>query len=348
MAKNNKLPLSSSLTTPTISSRFLVPVFRYLHKHHPIQAKQYLKLYALAEESFASEGDITMECFQNILEQAAIDCQDPNIGLHIYEELAFSDLGILGYAINSIATVGQALKLHTRYYHLYQSNIEVTLNITGDLVQLSYRILSQNLSYSRQDSEISCMYSVYLIRKLAQADWRPLAAHFQHAEPEDTSEHKRLICEQLLFNQATNKIIFDKSTLDLAIINANEPLANTLEEALRRIDKVTDNSEDSLIEKVQQSIVASLPEALPSIEDMASTLHLTARTLQRRLSEQGYNYSQLLDATRKSLATHYLTNTSLAATDIAYLLGYSESSAFDRAFKRWCDMTPIEYRRSNS
>lgn len=333
-----------AINPPVISARFLVPVFRYLHRHHPQEARRYLQKHQLDENQFESEDTITMACFQTILEDAARDCGDPNIGLHIYEALDFNNLGILGYALTSADTVGSALALHFRYYHLYQSAVELSCEIHGDRVHQSYRILAPGLEYSRQDSEISMMYTVYLIQRLAKADWHPQEAHFQHAEPDDISEHQRLLCQKIYFNQPTNRLVFDKRTLELPITNANAHLSNTMEEALRRIDRLHDDSEDALLEKIQYEIVSSLPEVLPSMEDIANRLHLGPRTLQRRLAEQGYKFSQLLDITRQQLAIHYLVDTSILATDIAFLLGYSESSAFDRAFKRWTQMKPLEYR----
>lgn len=339
--------LTSTLAMPKISARFLVPIFRYLHKHHPEQATQYLQQFQLQEDDFESEIEVGMDCFQNILEQAAIDCNDPNIGLHIYEELEFNELGVLGYAINSLPTIGKALELHRRYYHLFQTGAEVAVRIKGDKVYDTYRNLSPALEYSRQDTEISSMYTIYLIRKLSKPDWRPLEAHFQHAQPDDISEHKRLICDDLYFDQPTNVLVFDKATLDLPINNANEQLANTLKEALRRIDKINDNSEDFLLEKVQQEIVAALPEALPTINEIAAALNQSARTLQRRLSDQGYSFKKLVDITRQNLAAQYLKHSNITATEIAFLLCYSESSAFDRAFKRWFNTSPLEYRKTH-
>lgn len=346
MATDKHKPASAvePVSTPVISARFLVPVFRYLRQHHPQQVNRYLRQHQLDESQFESEDNITMACFQAILEDAARDCEDPNIGLHIYEALEFSNLGILGYALSSAETVGNALALNIRYYHLYQSGAELNIETHGSRVHQSYRILSPGLDYSRQDSEISMMYSVYLIRRLAKPDWRPDEAYFQHAEPENIEEHKRLLCQKLYFNQPTNKLVFGKETLTLPITNANPHLSSTMEEALRRIDKLHDDSEDSLLEKIQYHIVSSLPEVLPSIDDIAGKLELGPRTLQRRLSEQGYKFSQLLDITRRQLAVHYLVDTSISATEIAFLLGYSEGSAFDRAFKRWTEKTPVEYR----
>jgi AraC-like DNA-binding protein len=98
-------------------------------------------------------------------------------------------------------------------------------------------------------------------------------------------------------------------------------------------------------------VVALLGEQLahgePDRAQLASTLHLSERTLQRRLADEGCSYKQLLNDTRQQLAERYLSSGDLPAAEIALLLGYSEPSVFFRAFRQWTGLTPGEYRARN-
>jgi AraC-like DNA-binding protein len=336
---------AESIASSAISVRFLVPMFRYLRPKHSEVANKCIEVFQLDETQLESEENIPTETFFQILEYVSEQCSDPCFGMHIYEELDFNCLGILGYALTNSDSVGTALDLLNRYYRLYHSGAELLTEVHGEQVVFSYRILAPGISYSRQDSENSMMFLPYLIRRLAIENWRPEEAHFQHAEPENTKEHKRLLCHKLKFNQPLNKLVFKKSDLNLPITDANSHLFKTLEDTLDKINKIYDGSNDSIIDKVQYEIVSSLPDYLPTIDDIASRINLGLRTLQRRLSDEGYSFSQILDKTRLSLATHYLSNTEITITEIAFLLGYSESSPFERAFKRWTKQTPSEYRK---
>ncbi len=336
-----------TFSAPQISVRYLLPLFRYLRIHNRDLAESYLKRYQLDEEQFESEQTIGMDCYQTLLESAAEEIGDTNLGLRVYETLELKDLGILGYAMASAVDINSAMTLNIRYHHLYQTGMGLAMEEHGNRVHMTYRVLSPGLGYSRQDSEISLMFGVFVIRLLAKSDWRPDEAHFQHSAPDNIAEHKQLLCQKLYFDQPTNKLVFEKDILSHPIRNANQHLFHTMEEALRRIVQTQEHDDDALLESVQREIIAALPEALPSIEQVSDTLKMGARTLQRRLSEKGYNFSKLLDMTRRQLAMNYLKNSTMSTTEIAFLLAYSESSAFDRAFKRWTSMKPLEYRQQH-
>lgn len=340
--------LEGTPSVPQISVRYLLPLFRYLRMHHGALAERYLDIYGLDESQFESEQTIGMDRYQTMLECAAEESGDTNLGLKIYETLDLKDLGILGYAMTSAADVRSAMTLNIRYNHLYQSGMGLAMEEHGNRVHMTYRVLSPGLGYSRQDSEISMMFGVFVIRLLTNLDWRPEEAHFQHSAPDSIAEHKALLCQKLYFDQPTNRVVFDKNILNHPISNANQHLFHTMEEALRRIVQHQEQNDDALLESIQREVIAALPEALPNIEQVAETLGIGARTLQRRLSDKGYSFSKLLDMTRRQLAMNYLQNSSMTTTEIAFLLAYSESSAFDRAFKRWTSMKPLEYRQHHS
>lgn len=103
---------------------------------------------------------------------------------------------------------------------------------------------------------------------------------------------------------------------------------------------------DDLVGKVRQQIVRGLDSGKVTREDVASGLHMSARTLQRRLDENGIVFSDLVDEVRRQLASHHLRANELTLTEIGFLLGFAEQSSFTRGFKRWTGKTPKEFRRA--
>ncbi len=130
--------------------------------------------------------------------------------------------------------------------------------------------------------------------------------------------------------------------MEMTLPTANEALAQLHDrfagEYLARF------SESRVTHQARQVLCRLLPQGEPKRDSVAQLLHLSQRTLQRRLQEEGTSYQQLLDDTRRELAEQYLGQPNLTLLEVAYLLGFADPSNFFRAFRRWFDMTPGEYR----
>jgi AraC-like DNA-binding protein len=114
-------------------------------------------------------------------------------------------------------------------------------------------------------------------------------------------------------------------------------------EMLQRLPKM-----DTLTAHVRELLAAELRGGDPGIEHLAKKLHTTPRTLRRRLEEVGTTHREILDGLRKELALRYLSERSLATSEVAFLLGYSTASPFHKAFKRWAGVSATDYRRQGS
>jgi AraC-like DNA-binding protein len=106
--------------------------------------------------------------------------------------------------------------------------------------------------------------------------------------------------------------------------------------------------EDEVLASVQRAVAESMREGDPNLARVAKKMAMSPRTLQRQLKEQGMEFKQLVDDTRRRFALSYLRNRRNTLTEIAFLLGYSEASAFNRAFKRWTGSTPLAYRSKDT
>jgi AraC-like DNA-binding protein len=171
----------------------------------------------------------------------------------------------------------------------------------------------------------------------------PDAVWFQHPRPTDISEHQRIFHAPVHFSQPTNRLIFDAGCLDWTVLSANPSLLPMFEQyAEAMLNELS--QEDTYTNQVVRAVTHGLKGEVPSIEAIARTLAISVRNLQRELQAEGTSYQQLLDETRKELAVRYLKKPDTPIHDVAFLLGFSEPSAFHRAFKRWTGKTPRAYR----
>ena len=140
-----------------------------------------------------------------------------------------------------------------------------------------------------------------------------------------------------------NELVFKKSDLEKPFLTANNVMLDYLEPQLKeRLAEAT--TSESFTGLVQQKLYQAIPSGAFSIEDIAATLGISSRTLQRSLTAEGTKFNQELQNVQKILAFGYFKNPDMTTDDVAYLLGYSEVSSFSRAFKKWTGKTISEYR----
>jgi AraC-like DNA-binding protein len=246
-------------------------------------------------------------------------------------------------ALNS-ATLGDAFARVAHYHSIWTDGALFNLEHSTHTSAIVYRYLDTSIVEYRQDSEMTLATVTSLCRSIANHDFTPTAIEFQHDPPADVSEHLRLFRCPVEFRAPVNKLHFESSNLALPIAKADASLCVLLdrhaEELLAKFPP-----RDSLVDQVRSIIANEFRGGDPSLEQVAHQLGLTPRTLQRKLHETGTSHNELLDQMRRQLAMRYLREREMAICEVAYLLGFSESSSFHRAFKRWTGMTPKEFRK---
>ena len=180
-------------------------------------------------------------------------------------------------------------------------------------------------------------------RKLTSVDLTPREIHFEHEQPENVSEHKRIFRAPVRFNKQLTKLIFDKFVLELPLVEADLTLGSLLE---RQAEDLLAKSPRYGIfaNQVQQLIREGLPVGAARMETICRKLGSSERTLQRKLSEEGTSYKELFEETQRDLSKFYLQKSEMAICEVSYLVGFSQVSAFHRAFRRWTGLTPKEFQ----
>jgi AraC-like DNA-binding protein len=210
---------------------------------------------------------------------------------------------------------------------------------------LEYQVRDGRIACRRQDAELSIgMFCNVFWHCLGRA-WRPLEIHFEHPRPLDGHEHARLFEVPVYFARPANAIVFRRSDLDANMGSADAYLLSVLEPMLR--ERRARANADDLEGLVRRTIERGFSGGGPTIDHVARELGMTSRTLHRRLQERGLAFNDMVRGLRRDLALRYLATPHIPLTEIAFLLGYSELSAFSRAFHQWSGVAPMRYRKQS-
>jgi AraC-like DNA-binding protein len=271
---------------------------------------------------------------------------DDAFGLHVGQRTDAKAYGLLGYVTINRRTFGEALGAVISYQRIRTKAVAFSLDVNGAGAHLAYHYRAADVAPRgrRQESEemLSTMMSVW--RGLTGVDWAPREVHFEHEEPPDTSEHARIFRAPVRFRMPLTKLIFDASLLGLPVVSADPALGSLLE---RQAEELLAGSRryGDFAEGVRQLIKEGLPGGEARVDMVCRRLGVSPRTLQRKLREEGTTFQEQLEETQRALAEFYLRKPEVAICEVSYLTGFSQPSAFHRAFRRWTGLTPREFRR---
>ena len=279
-----------------------------------------------------------------LYEQGARLTNDDAFGLHVGESVDPKAFDVLGYSVINSSTLGEAFDRAVRYNFIWTNGSCFSIEKGSPLTRLVYIYLDDSITERRHDAEMTFAALASLSRNVTNADVSPTRVMFQHDPPRDPTEHQRIFRCSVEFSAPANQYFVASSALDLPILKADRGLCAVLDRhAEELIAKHPRN--DTLVEQVRTMIKDELRGGNASLERIANQLSMSGRTLQRKLREHGTSHQELLDQMRRELAMRYLQEREMAICEVAYLLGFSESSALHRAFKRWTGKTPNEFRR---
>lgn len=328
-----------------ISSSVIVGLLKAI-KDAGAEPSQIFERLDLDPEVFVrAEAFIPCSSFARVLEQTAVLTGDRAFGLHFGANANPKDIGALAYAVFNSPTVAVAFETAARYFHLHNEAAQATFSEENSLSYLSYSVKDLGLSEPRQFIEYGMAVALNTLRVMVGSQWNPREVHFAHDEPPTVSEHQRLFRAPILFACPTNAFVMDrefcKQPIPAADSNLFKILSRYLENVLSQMPK-----EDQRLALIRRKIAETIKDGNPNLARIAKAIAWSPRTLQRQLSSLGTDFRTLLDDTRRRFALDYLKDSQNTLTQIAFLLGYSEVSAFNRSFKRWTGKTPLGYRRS--
>lgn len=268
---------------------------------------------------------------------------DPDLGLEVGTQVDARHGGVLGYAIMNSKNAGRALRRFARFSRLLSTRLDVELEEGVDTWRLESRLPPPRPGF-RPPSDEAEAGIVAVLRQITGRQIDPVEVSLPYARPLDLSGLRRVFRSELSFDASRAAMVFRAQDMALPVIRAETKLAEYLdrlaEQELAALPRA-----DTYTRRVGLTIWRNLSEGQPSLEAVARELGVSSRTLQRRLREENTSFGQVVDALRKQIAPTLLRDENLAVYEVAYLLGYSDASAFFRAFRRWHGRSPEAHRQ---
>lgn len=266
------------------------------------------------------------------------------------------DLGLYAGRINYISRLN--LQLYTcgvcDTFREYLNIMPSVLQLAGDIGEVRVRVKGEQIGlvwdpiwspgpHWRYQADETLSTSVMIVNSLCVKPIPVLQAHFSYPRPADTRMLEQIFGAELLFDQPESCLYFERASLDFPLIQLEADWAESIGRSIQHLFAGADT--DPMLAELRASLIRLLPAGEVSIDRAAQSLNISRRTLQRRLSERGTRFGQVLQDLRHELAIQYLSDERLSITDIAFLLGYADQGSFSTAFKARSGQSPREFRK---
>lgn len=291
---------------------------------------------------YGSQSRVSLQLWTTLLQKISVTIADPALGLAIGKRIAPRHVGVLGYLVLSCQNLGQALTRFARYQRLVYDVNPFSVHVDEQGMELRWGVDYGKPGSLVDETSIAALSSFLSV--LTNQPLHPSFVSFVNPHPINLQVYLDYFHCPVEFDDALTRVRFPIEYLSVPLLHSDPTLLDLLSQQAETLLLVLPKA-DAFEEKLQQMIVQCLHEGEPTLPAVSAHLALSTRTLQRRLQERGLVFQDILEHTRRELALRYLEDKSLSLTDIALLLGYSEQSAFNRAFKRWYEQPPKSYRK---
>jgi AraC-like DNA-binding protein len=269
---------------------------------------------------------------------------DPAFGVHLAQKVGLRDLGLVGYIIFHSQTLSCGLKRLSRYSRIVADDMGCSLIPEGSRIRLE--IATDPLLVAlRHPVDTRLVFFANAVREATGVQLDPVEVRFPYRQRMELAAHRDAFRAPLVFGRRTAALVYRAEDLQRPTMFVDETLQNYLEQLADQVMASLD-AHPLFANRVRGVIFAQLSDGNPSRRQVAETLGVSVRTLQRRLSEERTSFASLLDDLRRQMSLQLLRDSSLAVYEIAFLLGYADPSTFYQAFRRWTGSSPRRYRIS--
>jgi len=320
----------------------------WLLKYLRVQGASPAEIESAIAGSFDAESDIFLpiDDYLLLLDWGTRRLAAPHLGLDIASKLESPDLGIFGYLVQHSPTVGAFILALERYQKIFMRGMNFSSSVANTMLELRWQIFRPPGEAVRQDIEFTLGAIVYLLREQLGENWTPGEASFMHSPREPLGRYEAVFGKHVSFNAPINNLVFDAAFCDTPLSDSDPKLLAILKQQADALLEQVESRQD-LVGQVKLLITTSLEREEAGVDTVAGNLCVTPRTLNRKLSALGTSYKDLREDIVAETARRLLLETDASVTEITAKLGYSESSAFVRAFKRTAGITPLAYRKQS-
>lgn len=275
-----------------------------------------------------------------LLNFVAAGLPDAMLGFHLAKSFELRRLGLLYYVMASAANLREAIERGERYSAIADESIVPKCRFTADAVAIDLSYVGVSRHHDRHEIQFWITTIVRMLRALTGRDLRPEAVHLIHARHSESWKLERFIGQDIAYESGHDGIRFATGGLDAPVCESDSFLQDLLlrycEDALGDRGRPLELCRT----RVENAIAPRLPHGRARIGEVAKALGMTPRTLSRRLAQEGVSFAGVLTSMRQHLARHYLRHTAMPLSQVAWLVGYQDVSAFTHAFRRWTGRSP--------
>jgi AraC-like DNA-binding protein len=277
-----------------------------------------------------------------LMELAAKQCQRPDFGLLLTDMQQPVNMGALGLLMRSGSSLGENLSYLTRFYHLQNQSVKILLQRGDPVCQLIREDLWLGKLPTFQHCTLTFAHALKAVQYFLGDHWRPAFITFTYAPPSNRSHYEAYFKCPVEFEQPTNAFGISSKDLDRKLSGSSPQVKQHLQGLVSKLAKST---ELTLVQNVKHLTRHLLHGDQCTQEYVAHLLQLHPKQLQRSLRESGTSFREIRADSRLALAEHFLKDSDIPLTTVAEMLGFSELSAFSRAFKAKHSQSPKDWRR---
>ncbi len=327
------------MAVPCLSARFVGPFAQTLADYETFDRASLRRL-----EAIDPEGRIPIRMASELAIHQVAKTGDADLGLRAARAMPLGRAGALDYAIRSAATLRQAIETGARYASLFNDAFEVGLEVAGTLAAVRVECCAP-VPRAIHDFAMSAWYANHFRGPLG--DDARLECWFSHPRPQRTGGYDSAFREgRLRFEAPFYGFAFDAGRLDARLPTADASLHRMLCEHLA-VSLTHLSARRNVTARVRDIVMRDLAQGSPSAAAVARQLHMSHRTLGRRLEREKTSFSAVVDELRRDLALRYIDAHDVTLAEVSAHLGFAHVEAFHRAFRRWTGRTPGAYRRAS-
>ena len=282
--------------------------------------------------------------FFDLIEQiAAHGDAGRSVAVRVGSGMRCDDYGAFGLAFKSAVTLLGSFKRVERFGKVVTSIANYSVDRTPNVAFMRVHKGQPQRLGLHMTNELAVAAATALSREVSDSTFTPVQVTFAHSAPKDAAEFEAFFGCPVQFGARHDGLEIGYDDLNRSNRLGDEKTSEFFDLHMEKeLAALTDDT--GLAQRVRNQVSSSLSEGVPMISDIASRLGMSGRSLQRRLSDRGYAYQDIVDDARRTLAERLLQDTEYSLAEIAFLTGYSEQSTFSKAFKRWKGETPRSYR----
>ena len=328
--------LTALVTTTEAAARVLT--------RYQINPEDFFESLGLGPTPYADpDARLDLKTVQRLWREFAKQTHNPEIGFEIGMAVTATNLHAIGYACLASRTVREVLERLVRYHRMLSTAAQWHMidGVFATELQLEF-----DERWPREPIDGVFAGVVTLLREVTYEEFAPQAIEMRRSKPATHAELRRHFGCPIEYQASDDRILFRTEQIEKFLPRQNPALAQAGDEVA--IQYISRMDRADILTKARIALIDALPDGEPTRTALAERLHMSDRTLARRLSERNTSYRQLLDDVRHELAIGYIRQPHVSVMEITYLLGFSDQSNFARSFRRWTDQSPTGYRTSQA